>query len=94
MQLRWMSFLEAVANIVVGYGLALLTQIMVFPLFGLHASLGENLLLGSAFTVVSLVRSFALRGIFNRFDGRYEPPGPRRTGNSHPQSSCESGGPA
>lgn len=65
MQSRWMSFLEAVTNIVVGYGLAVLTQIIVFPLFGFHASLGENLLLASLFTCISLVRSFAIRRLFN-----------------------------
>ena len=66
MQSRWMSFLEAVANVVVGYGLAVITQIVVFPMFGLYASLGENLLLGSLFTGISLARSFAIRRIFNR----------------------------
>jgi hypothetical protein len=60
-----MSFVEAVTNIVVGYGLAVLTQIIVFPLFGLHASLSENLLLGALFTITSLIRSFALRRLFN-----------------------------
>ena len=65
MQSRCMSFVESVSNIVVGYGLAVLTQIIVFPLFGLHASLGENLLIGCLFTAVSLVRSYALRRIFN-----------------------------
>ena len=70
MQSRFMSLLEAVTNIVVGYGLAVLTQIIVFPFFGLHASLSDNLLLGSVFTIVSLARGFALRRIFNTFDGR------------------------
>lgn len=70
MQTRWMSFVEAVTNIVVGYGLAVLTQIIVFPFFGLHVSLSDNLLLGSVFTIVSLARGFALRRIFNTFDGR------------------------
>jgi hypothetical protein len=70
MQTRWMSFVEAVTNIVVGYGLAVLTQIIVFPFFGLHASLSDNLLLGFVFTIVSLARGFALRRIFNTFDGR------------------------
>jgi hypothetical protein len=70
MQSRWMSLTEAVTNIVVGYGLAVLTQIIVFPVFGLHASLSDNLLLGSVFTIVSLARGFALRRIFNTFDGR------------------------
>ena len=65
MQSRWMSLIEAVTNIVVGYGLAVLTQIIVFPLFGLHASLSENLLIGCVFVGVSLVRSFAIRRLFN-----------------------------
>jgi len=59
-----MSFVEAVTNIVVGYGLAVLTQMVVFPLFGLDSSLRENLLIGGAFTVVSLFRSYALRRLF------------------------------
>ena len=33
MQSNWMSFVEAVINIAVGYALAVLTQIIVFPLF-------------------------------------------------------------
>ena len=75
MQPRWLSFMEAVTNIVVGYGLAVLTQIIVFPLFGLHASLSENLLIGCFFVGVSLIRSFAIRRLFNgalmsRFHGR------------------------
>lgn len=65
MQSRWMSFLEAVTNIVAGYGLAVLTQIIVFPFFGLHASLGENLAIGGMFTFVSLARSYLLRRAFN-----------------------------
>lgn len=65
MQSRWLSFVEAVTNIVVGYGLAVLTQIIVFPLFGMHASLSENLLIGCFFVGVSLIRSFAIRRLFN-----------------------------
>ena len=65
MQSRWMSFVEAVTNIVVGYGLAILTQIVVFPFFGLHASLSEKLLIGCFFVSVSLIRSFVIRRLFN-----------------------------
>ena len=65
MQSRWLSFVEAVTNIVVGFGLAVLTQIIVFPLFGLHASLGENLAIGGIFTALSLIRGYALRRLFN-----------------------------
>jgi len=64
-QSRLMSLVEATTNVAVGFGVAVLTQVMVFPLFGLHASLSDNLLLGSIFTVVSLIRSYTLRRVFN-----------------------------
>ena len=65
MQSRRMSAIEAVANVCLGYGVAVLAQLAVFPLFGLHPSLGDNLAIGAAFTVVSLLRSYAVRRMFN-----------------------------
>lgn len=52
------------------YVLAVATQILVFPWFGLHPSLGENLALGGVFVGISLLRSYALRRLFERIDGR------------------------
>ena len=63
-QSKWMSLVESIANVVVGYGVAVVTQILVFPMFGLHASLNQNLLIGLVFTGVSLVRSYFLRRVF------------------------------
>ena len=57
MQSRWMSLVEAVTNIVVGYGLAVLTQIAVFPLFGLQVALRETFLLGGDVPVDVEIRS-------------------------------------
>lgn len=65
MQSRLMSLIEAATNIVVGYGLAVVTQVLVFPLFGLTASFSENLAIGGVFTGISLVRSYLLRRLFN-----------------------------
>ena len=65
-QPRRMSLIEAVTNVVVGYVLAVATQIVVFPWFGLQPSLGENLALGLAFTSISLVRGYTLRRLFER----------------------------
>ena len=56
--------MEALTNVVVGYGVAVVTQIIVFPLFGLEVSLLDNLAIGCLFTAVSLIRSFALRRLF------------------------------
>jgi len=66
-QSRAMSLIEAVANVIVGYGVAVLTQILIFPIFGLHTTLAQNLKLGLLFTVVSLGRSYALRRLFERW---------------------------
>jgi hypothetical protein len=65
-QTRRMSLVEALANVAVGYGVAVLTQIAVFPLFGLQVSLSDNLLIGALFTGVSVARSYALRRVFER----------------------------
>jgi putative effector of murein hydrolase len=65
-QSRRLSLVEAITNVAVGYVLAVITQIVVFPWFGIHPSLGENLAIGSIFTGISLVRSYALRRLFER----------------------------
>ena len=59
-----MSLVEAVTNVAVGYGLAVIIQMLVFPLFGLHASLGDHLLIGAVFTIASIARSYSLRRLF------------------------------
>jgi hypothetical protein len=63
-QSRLMSLVESLANVLVGYGVAVATQMAVFPLFGLAVTITENLLIGLIFTVVSIVRSYALRRTF------------------------------
>jgi hypothetical protein len=60
-----MSLIEAWANVAIGYGIAVLTQIAVFPLFGLHVHLHDNLAIGAIFTSVSLLRSYWVRRLFN-----------------------------
>ena len=63
-QSRTMSMVEAAANVVVGYVLAIATQIVVFPWFGIETGLPEHLTIGIAFVGVSLVRGYLLRRLF------------------------------
>jgi hypothetical protein len=63
-QSRTMSMVEAAANVVVGYVLAIATQIVVFPWFGIEAALSEHLAIGMAFVGVSLARGYLLRRLF------------------------------
>ncbi len=71
-QSRLMSLVEAIANVVVGYGIAVLTQLVVFPWFGLPARIGDALAIGAIYTCISIIRSFALRRMFEglRVSGR------------------------
>jgi len=69
-QSRRASLIESAANIAVGYGVAVAAQVVIFPLFGINVPLGDNLMIGGLFTVVSLVRSYCLRRLFNKLSGR------------------------
>ena len=61
-----MSLVEAAANVVIGYGIAVATQVLVFPIFGIHITLADDLAIGLVFAVVSLARGFMLRRVFER----------------------------
>ncbi|HWL06479.1 MAG TPA: hypothetical protein VNQ99_16350 [Xanthobacteraceae bacterium] len=63
-QSRTMSLVESLTNVAVGYGIAVIAQILVFPLFGLSTTLANNMAMGAIFTVVSIARSFTLRRVF------------------------------
>ncbi|EJN14716.1 hypothetical protein PMI42_01689 [Bradyrhizobium sp. YR681] len=63
-QSRLMSFMETILSTAIGFAVALLTQIFVFPLFGFHPALLENLMITAIFTVVSIARQFVMRRIF------------------------------
>lgn len=65
-QTRTMSAVESVANVLVGYGIALATQVVVFDALQIPVSFGQNLWIGMVFTAVSLIRSYLLRRFFNR----------------------------
>jgi len=84
---RRIPLVEAVANVIVGYGVAVVTQILIFPVFGLQTTLAQNLKMGALFTGISIIRSFALRRLFERIKvanrsgdrgGHAEPEPPRR----------------
>jgi len=64
-QSRIASLAESVMNVLIGYGVALASQLAIFPMFGIHLSLGDNFAIGAWFTLISLVRSYAIRRWFN-----------------------------
>lgn len=64
-QLRIDSVLEAFTNILIGAGIALGAQLIWFPLIGKDFTIGENLATTAFFTVVSFLRSYGIRRLFN-----------------------------
>jgi hypothetical protein len=66
MQLKRHSLLESIVNVIVGYGVALLSQVIIFPVFGIKVTIRDNILIGLFFTVISIARSYVLRRIFNK----------------------------
>lgn len=59
------SFIEALANTLIGYVINLGVQLVLYPLYGATFTFGQNLQIGLAFMVVSLLRSYGLRRFFN-----------------------------
>lgn len=68
MQSKRNSAFEAIANVVIGYLVSVLANVLILPLFGYNVTIGDSFAIGLAFTLVSLVRSYVLRRVFNRLD--------------------------
>lgn len=68
MQSKKRSFIEAVTNVLVGYLVAVISNLIVLPLFGYQVSLFDGFAIGVVFTVISLIRSYVIRRLFNKYD--------------------------
>lgn len=65
MQTRLQSAIESLSQVTTGYLVGLLTQFVVFPLYGLEVTLAANLQIGAWFTLVMVAKSYAVRRGFN-----------------------------
>ena len=65
-QTRKHSAIETFSNVLIGYFVALASQLAIFPLFGIHVHFRDNILIGLYFTVISIIRSYCLRRWFTR----------------------------
>lgn len=61
------SIIEAWANIAIGFAINYTANLLILPLFGFHTlTAGKNFEIGLLYTIISLVRSFVLRRLFNK----------------------------
>lgn len=66
-----MSAIESMANVAVGFGVSLLANITILPLFGYSPGLMDATFIGVAFTAISLIRSYLMRRLFNWIGIKY-----------------------
>lgn len=64
-QSRIDSVLEALINILIGASVALLAQLIWFPMLGKTFTLTENLMTTVFFTLISFIRSYSVRRLFD-----------------------------
>lgn len=65
-QTRLGSFIEAMMNVAIGFGINFVANLVILPQFGFTSlTLKTNFYIGIAYTVVSVVRSYVIRRWFN-----------------------------
>ncbi len=64
--MKWNNLLESIIDVGSGFILAIVIQITIFPLFGLHPTILDSLGIALIFTVVSMTRSWLWRCYFRR----------------------------
>ena len=65
MQTKLGSFIEAWANILVGFTINFFANLAILPMFGLSVTPSKAFGIGVIFTIISLVRSYVIRRWFN-----------------------------
>lgn len=64
-QTRRSSFAEAMINVAIGFAVNLLAGFVIYPALGIRVTVGSNLQITLAFTVMSIARSYIVRRWFN-----------------------------
>lgn len=64
-QSRRASLIESISSTLFGFGVAVIANYAILPLFGFVPRIGESLMIALLFTLVSVVRSYLFRRLFN-----------------------------
>lgn len=65
-----MSLVESAVNTLGGFGIALYAQVTIFPWFGINIPLSESADIACIMLVISLIRQYTFRRLFNLLDKR------------------------
>lgn len=64
-QTRWGSVKETFISTLIGYIIAIASQILIFPFFDIYVPITDTFLIGMCFTGISLIRGYLVRRWFN-----------------------------
>ncbi len=67
MQSKLDSFIEAWLNVLIGFGVSVLANFVIFPLVGIGASTTQIIAVGVFMTFVSVARSYLVRRWANKY---------------------------
>lgn len=70
MQSKLSSLTETLLNTISGFLVSLFASTLIFPAFGVTMSTYQNIGTVSAFTVVSVIRTYFWRRLFNRLGAK------------------------
>lgn len=63
-QTRRNSLYESVISVAIGFGIALVAQIIILPLYGATLPLKSNFEITVCFTIISIIRQYWVRRFF------------------------------
>ena len=65
-QTKQKSLIESVTQTIIGLGTSILIQIILYPIMGIPVTFSQNLIITAVFFIVSIVRGYFVRRIFER----------------------------
>ena len=66
-QSKFHSFLESVTDVSISFVIAVITQLIIYPWFGVFIDLKAQLGIAAIFTVIAIIRKYVIRRLFNWF---------------------------
>ena len=66
MQTKKRSLIESVINTVIGLITSFLIQLIIYPLLNIPVSFGQNVIITAVFFIVSILRGYLVRRLFNK----------------------------
>ena len=66
MQTKKQSLFESITNVAIGYIVAVISNAAILPLFGVNLAFSDSMLIAVWFTVISVIRGYAVRRWFNK----------------------------